>query len=329
MLMSLASANQSAAQAPTPAPALAKAGQAGSPEMIVTLLGTGTPTLSPVRFGYSTLVQAGGLNLVFDAGRGNAIRLAQLGVPLGKVTATFITHYHSDHLIGLPDLWTTSILQSPQNRRDTPFELYGPVGIKGVAAGMEAMFSSDLKIRKDDGEVRGQGEMLDVHEFTHDGVVFERNGVRVTAFTVDHGAVIKPAVGYKIEYHGHSVVLSGDTRFNQNVIDEAKGSDLLVHEVSIISTHHNKEAWAQSSINHHTSPEEAGTVFARSKPKLAVFSHISRPGPQDETNTDEALESRAQAQWPNGRITVGTDLMQITIGDAITTTRWPDPLSGK
>lgn len=283
-------------------------------DIIVTLLGTGTPTLSPERFGYSTLVQAGGLNLVFDAGRGNAIRLAQIGVKLGSIDATFITHFHSDHINGLGDLWTTSLLPSPQNDRKTPFVLYGPVGIKQVAAGMQTMFGADLKIRRDDNEVSEQAERLDVHEFTKDGVVFDRNGVRVTAFTVDHGKSIKPAVGYRIDYNGHSVVLSGDTRYDMEVVRQATGADLLVHEVGIIATSHINDAWARPNVAHHTSAEQAGDVFRQAKPKLAVFSHISRPGPQDATNTDAALKQRALSQWPGGNVVVGTDLMRIGVG---------------
>ncbi|MEG3168011.1 MBL fold metallo-hydrolase [Sphingomonas sp. LB3N6] len=291
---------------------------AKSGDILVTLLGTGTPTLNPNRFGYSTLVQAGGLNLIFDAGRGNTIRLSQLGVKLGSIDATFITHFHSDHINGLGDLWTTSLLPSPQNDRKTPFQLYGPVGISQVASGMQTMFGPDLKIRRDDNEVTEQAEKLAVHEFTKDGVVFERNGVRVTAFTVDHGKSIKPAVGYRIDYNGHSVVLSGDTRYDREVIRQATGVDLLVHEVSIIAASHVNDVWARPSIAHHTSAEEAGDVFRTAKPKLAVFSHISRPGPQDATNTDAALKQRALSHWPNGNVVVGTDLMQIDVGSAVT-----------
>ena len=320
LLLLLGSAETGApafAQASAPAPAPAANTQLASADMVVTLLGTGTPTLSPARFGYSTLVQVGGLNLVFDAGRGSSIRLAQLGVKLGSIDATFITHYHSDHVNGLGDLWSTSLLPSPQNGRTAPFELYGPVGIKQVAAGMQAMFEPDLVIRRHDNEVTAAAEKLNVHEFTRDGVVFEKNGVRVPAFTVDHGAAIKPAVGYKVQYKGRTVVLSGDTKYDLEVVRQATGADLLVHEASIVAASHVNDAWAKPSIAHHTSAEEAGDVFRQAHPKLAVFSHISRPGPQDETNTDAALKRRALSHWPNGNVVVGTDLMRIAIGSAV------------
>lgn len=287
------------------------------PPIRVTLLGTGTPSLSPERFGNSTLVQAGGLNLVFDAGRGSTIRLAQLKVPLGKIDATFITHFHSDHLNGLADLWTTSFLRTPQNGRTTPFELYGPTGIKPIAMAMEAMFAPDVAIREEDAEVAPAATQIQVHAFDAPATVFQRNGVTISAFNVDHGKAIKPAVGYRIDYDGHSVVISGDTRYDQRVIDQAKGVDLLVHEVGAISTHHLQESWAKPVAGHHTSPEEAGKVFALAKPKMAVFSHISRPGPKDETNTDQAIHDRAAAQW-KGPIVVGEDLMSFDIGSTVT-----------
>ncbi len=299
----------------------ANAASTGMPAIRVTLLGTGTPSLSPERFGNSTLVQAGGLNLVFDAGRGATIRLAQLKVPLGSIDATFITHFHSDHLNGLADLWTTSFLRTPQNGRTAPFELYGPTGIAPIAQAMEAMFAPDVAIREADAEVPPAATEVRVHAFDAPAVVFQRNGVRVSAFKVDHGKAIQPAVGYRIDYAGHSVVISGDTRYDQRVIDQAKGVDLLVHEVGAISTHHLEESWAKPVAGHHTSPEEAGKVFALAKPKMAVFSHISRPGPKDQSNTDQAIHDRAATAW-DGPIVVGEDLMSFDIDSTVTLHRF-------
>ncbi|AHL76897.1 ribonuclease Z [Stutzerimonas stutzeri] len=290
---------------------------AAKPAISVTLLGTGTPTLSADRFGYSTLIQAGGLNLVFDAGRGSSIRLSQLGVPLGKVDATFITHFHSDHLNGLADLWATSLLPTPQNRRTTPFQLYGPTGIEPIADAMYAMFAPDVDIRVKDGEISRDIAKIETHTFSHDGVVFERNGVRVTAFEVDHGEAIKPSYGFRIDHAGHSVVLSGDTRYDRRVLEAARGVDLLVHEVCIIAPESANDAWAKPILGHHTSPEEAGRLFSEAKPKLAVYSHISRPGPRNAANDDAHLQSRTEQLW-SGPLKVGTDLMRIDIGDTVT-----------
>ncbi len=96
----------------------------------------------------------------------------------------------------------------------------------------------------------------------------------MTAFAVEHGARIHPSVGYRVDYRGRSVVLSGDTRFSPNLINHAKGVDLLIHEVCDIPKGAEKDPTAVAIQQHHTSPEEAGRVFNETKPRLAVYSHI-------------------------------------------------------
>ncbi len=220
--------------APATARAQASAAPAAAPPdaMLVTLLGTGSPVPRADRYSMSTLIQAGGLNLVFDAGRGCTIRLNQVGVALGKVDAVFITHFHSDHLNGLPDLWMTSYLPPSFGRRTRPLDIYGPPGIGHIAATMRAAFADDVRIRLDDEHVPDLHTQLAAHEFAADGVVFERDGVTVTAFAVEHGPLIKPSYGYHIDYRGRSVLISGDTRFDENLIAHGQGVDLLVHEVA-------------------------------------------------------------------------------------------------
>ena len=101
----------------------------------VTLLGTGVPNPRPERFSQSTLVEAGSQKLVFDLGRGVTIRLWQLKVPMGRIDAHFITHFHSDHLVGLPDLWLTGWLRPPYGQRKKPFLIYGPSGTQRRGSG--------------------------------------------------------------------------------------------------------------------------------------------------------------------------------------------------
>lgn len=154
-----------------------QAASTSAESVVVTLHGTGDPVLSTTRYGMSTLVQAGGLNLVFDAGRGCALRLHQVGVRSGKVDAVFITHFHSDHLNGLPDLWTIGYLGPPSTRRTKPLEIWGPAGIARIAASMRDTYIDDIKIRMADEKVSDAGTQILAHEFTADGVVFDRNGV--------------------------------------------------------------------------------------------------------------------------------------------------------
>src|SRR5262245_58828646 len=185
-------------------------------DFTVTLLGTGVPTPRPDRFGASTLIEAGDQKLLVDAGRGTTIRLYQLGVPMGRVDALLLTHYHSDHTSGIPDLWLTGWLSSFYGRRTAPMRVIGPVGAKTLMSHLERAYAADIKIRIEDEKLPPAGIAITVEEFFRDGVVYDRNGVRVIAFEVDHGDAIKPAYGYRVEYGGRVAAFSGDTRYNAN-----------------------------------------------------------------------------------------------------------------
>ena len=111
----------------------------------VTLLGTGVPIPSPHRFGPSTLVEAGDQKLLIDAGRGAAIRLYQLNVPMGRLDALLLTHYHSDHTSGIPDVWLTGWLTSHFGTRSKPFRVIGPPGARTLMENLERAYALDIK----------------------------------------------------------------------------------------------------------------------------------------------------------------------------------------
>jgi ribonuclease Z len=293
------------------------------PDFVVTLLGTGTPIPSPDRFGPSTLVEAGDQKLLIDAGRGAAIRLAQLGVPLGRIDALLLTHYHSDHTSGIPDVWLTGWLESHFGTRRSPFRVIGPPGAKELMANLERAYAADIKIRIADEKLPPTGIAVAVDEFGTDGPVYQKNGVRVIAFEVDHGDLIKPAYGYRIEYGGRAVVLSGDTRLNENVVRYATDADLLIHEVAIARPELMAESYVQRIMAHHTTPRQAGSVFARSRPKLAVYTHLvflaSREVPPA-TTADVLAETRQSYEGP---LQIGEDLMSFEIGKEISINRRP------
>jgi ribonuclease Z len=280
----------------------------------VTLLGTGTPIPDPNRFGPSTLVEAGNKKLLFDAGRGVPIRVRQLGLREGKIDVVFLTHYHSDHTAGIPDIWLTGWLG---NSRQEPFRLIGPVGAKSLMANLESAYALDIKIRLEDEKLPPGGIATVAEEFEKDGIVYDKDGVKVIAFTVDHGAAIKPAVGYRIEYKGHAVVISGDTRYDQNVIKYGIGVDLLIHEVCIVRPELLSNPYIQRVVDHHTSPREAGQVFSLAKPKLAVYSHLvflsSDKVPR--ATVDDIVAGTRETY--DGPLQVGEDLMSFEIGDTV------------
>jgi ribonuclease Z len=287
----------------------------------VTLLGTGVPIPSPDRFGPGTLIEAGNQKLLIDAGRGITMRLFQLKIPIGKIDPLFLTHFHSDHTSGFPDLWLTGWLESAFGTRRKPFRVIGPTGTKALTSNLERAYAADIKIRIEDEKLPPEGIAILAEEFEADGVVYEKDGVRVIAFQVDHGDAIKPAYGYRIEYGGRSVVVSGDTRYNENVVKHGTGTDLLIHEVAAARPALMTQAFMQRIIAHHTTPREAGLVFSRTNPKLAVYTHLVLPASDTvlpATVADLIAETRTTYSGP---LEIGEDLMSFEIDAASITVR--------
>ncbi|WP_093166297.1 MBL fold metallo-hydrolase [Variovorax sp. YR216] len=283
----------------------------------VTILGSGSPVPSNVRFSQSTLVEAGNDKFLFDLGRGVTVRLGQLGVPFKDITASFITHFHSDHLVGLPDLWLTGWLPTPFASRKQPMAVYGPKGTVAMTKNLTAAFAEDIRIRLADEKLPPAGIAFDAHDIAA-GVVYERNGVRITAFPTHHGDLIEPNFGYTIEYQGKKVVISSDTTYDERIARRAQGADLLLHEVADIDPQLLKDYPRFKEITaHHTSPEEAGRIFAMAKPKVAAFTHIivlkANQG-LDVPATEVVSRTRSTYDGP---LALGEDLMRFEIGDTV------------
>jgi ribonuclease Z len=272
----------------------------------MTLLGTGSPQPVMNRFGPGVLVQAGGETLLFDCGRGVTQRLFQLGVKLGAANRLFITHLHSDHTVGIPDLWLTGWLEPPWGQRKGAFQVFGPTGTRNMMENLEKAYEWDIKTRIADQKLDKENVAVSVTEIK-EGIVYDHNGVKVTAFEVDHGDLVKPAFGFRIDYGGRSAVLSGDTRFNENLIKHAIGTDLLIHQVAAVRPELLASPVFQVILAHHTKPEEAGVVFARTKPKLAVFYHFSLLGtPQVPPMTEQEVIELARKNYRGPVVAVKT-----------------------
>ena len=268
--------------------------------MHVILLGTGFPRPDPERAGPSSAVIANGKVFLVDAGRGVVMRLAATEFPLKAVRAVFLTHLHSDHISGLPDLFTSTWIFG----RAAPLELYGPKGTAKAARGLEQFFAEDIRIRRDLTEMQpAAGAKIHVHT-VKEGVVYQDADVRVTAFNVDHRPV-EPAFGYKFEAGGRAVVISGDTRPSENLVRFARGADVLVLE-AYLPEHFDRVDTPEIAARlkrYHTSAEEAGQIAQQAGVKLLVLTHLV-PG-----DADAIFLERAGKHF-HGKIVVGRDLMR-------------------
>lgn len=285
--------------------------------LVVTLLGTGTPQPRSDRLGPATLVEAGGHRLLFDAGRGVPIRLEEAGIRTGSVQVVFLTHHHSDHTSGLPDLWLTGWLP-PFGGRRTALRVIGPAGTRQLVDGLRTAYAEDIRIRSAAENLPVSGSELLAREFSSDTVVFKEDGVVVESFLVDHGGEIKPAYGYRVSYGGHSVVISGDTRYSTNLIAHAQRADVLIHEVAMAPAAIRDQPQIRFILSHHTSPAEVAKVFGLTAPRLAVLMHFALP-PSRQAGVDVTPEIVVAAvrELYAGRLEGGRDLMRITIADSI------------
>ena len=269
----------------------------------VILLGTGMPRPDPKASGPSTAVKVGSRVFVVDAGPGTECQLRAAELPIDGPTALFLTHLHSDHTLGYPDLIFTSWVMG----RKKPMPVYGPSGLKRMTDHLMEAYAEDIRVRIDGLEgLPAEGCKVDVHEIC-EGPVYNNHGVRVTAFPVKHGNWRK-AYGYRFDTPDRSVVISGDTRPCESLAQAAKGVDVLVHEVypeSEVPTGSSEDDrnWVRYLREFHTSDVELGALAARIKPKLLILTHIVR-----KKATDKDLIQGVRKGGFKGRVVVGHDL---------------------
>ena len=270
--------------------------------VFVVFLGTGMPRPDPERQGPSLAIVANGKAYIVDAGTGvvrQAAAAAERGFPGLQATnldIVFLTHLHSDHTLGLPDLILTPWVM----RRTTPLQVYGPVGTQAMADNIEKAYAEDIEIRIQGLEHNSTtGHQVTVHEI-QPGVVYQDANVKVTAFAVKHGSW-KEALGYRFDADGKSIVLSGDTRPVDSVVEACNGCDVLVHEVYSGTPGSAGSAAYFSSF--HTSAQELGEIAAKAKPKLLVVWHYVPLENADQTKMVEEIR-----QSFHGEVLVANDL---------------------
>jgi ribonuclease Z len=282
-------------------------------KMYAILLGTGFPRPDAERAGPSTAIIVGEKVFLVDAGRGVMQRIAGASIKPANIQAVFLTHLHSDHIDGLPDVFHSTW----QFGRSTPFQLYGPEGSQDVVGGMMKFYAADIHIRRDLTEkLSAAGATVETH-ILKEGVVYQEDSVRVTAFLVDHFPVV-PAFGFRFDTANGSIVISGDTHPNDNLVRFAKGADVLIHEAYLqkpeaeISAPKDTAAEGEWFTRYHSTAAEAGEDAARAGVKILVLTHLipHRPGDSDAIFRDESAKSF------HGKIIVGHDLMRIDLPNA-------------
>lgn len=270
--------------------------------MFVVFLGTGMPAPNPERQGPSLAIVSNGKAYIVDAGTGvvrQAAAAFQRGVSAlrpNTLDIAFLTHLHSDHTLGLPDLILTPWVM----HRTVPLQLYGPLGTKAMADNIEKAYAEDIQVRIEGLEHQTTtGHQVVVHEI-QPGVVYQDSDVKVTAFAVKHGSW-KEALGYRFDANGKSIVISGDTRPSDSVVEACNGCDILVHEVYSGTPSGADDAAYFSSF--HTSTQQLGEIAAKARPKLLVVWHYV---PLGQTNPTQMVDEIHRTF--RGMVVVANDL---------------------
>ncbi|MBL0937923.1 MAG: MBL fold metallo-hydrolase [Gemmatimonadaceae bacterium] len=266
------------------------------------VLGSGTPVPDPERLGPAYAFVFGDQTLLFDAGAGVMRRVAGAGLRIDGFTSVFLTHLHSDHTLGLPDVLLTTWVMG----RRTPQRLIGPPGTERMTASILDAWKDDIAVRTD-GLERGQpgGQRADVREITG-GVVHDSAGLKVTAIAVPHGEW-KHAFAYVIETPTRRIVLSGDAAPGPALEAAARDADVLVHETYPEmrlrpEARPGGDAWPRYMRSVHTSDREVGVLAAKAGVKLVVLSHVVRMG-----GTDAELVAGVRRGGYNGPLRVARD----------------------
>ena len=273
----------------------------------VVLLGSGTPNVDPERSGPGVAIVVNDTAYLVDFGPGIVRRAAAMspsyggsiaGLETDRLKHAFLTHLHSDHSVGLPDLILTPWVMG----RNEPIELYGPEGIEDMTEHILKAYDADIQYRLHGLEpANDQGWRVNAHTIK-EGLVFEDDNVRVEAFPVQHGNWPN-AFGYRFTTPDRVIVMSGDAVPDKTLEKYAQNADILIHEVySVEGFQRRAEKWQNYHKAHHTSAHELGEIASRVKPRLLILYHVLFWGASEETVLDEVREKYA------GDVVLGHDL---------------------
>lgn len=277
----------------------------------VVLLGTGTPNPDPEHSGGSVAIIVGTTSYIVDFGPGLVRHAAKMSPRYGgeiealsakNLKHAFLTHLHSDHTVGFPDLLLTPWVMG----RDEPLQVYGPEGTKKLTDNILEAYDADIKYRLYGLEpINNKGWRVDTHEFLNDGVIYTDSLVKVEAFKAEHGSWPN-AFGFRFTTDDKTIVISGDTRPCKNLVKYGKGADILIHEVySQAGWEKKDDFWKKYHAANHTSTYELGEMASKAQPKKVVLYHLLFWGATEKDLLREISEKY------DGEVIAGRDLMVI------------------
>ena len=290
----------------------------------VVICGSGSPLPSAERAGPCTAVIAGGRMFLIDVGPGSTENLRLWGLPVGSLAGVLLTHFHSDHIGELGEV----VFASWTSGRAVPLDVYGPAGVDRVVGGFQAAYELDVSYRvahHGADLLPPEGGKMSAHtiklaEAAPSRVFYDEDGLRITAFLVEHEP-IAPAVGYRIDYGGRSVVVSGDTIRSANVEAASQGVDVLVHEVlsdamigmaaqALESAGNPQGTLIRDTLDYHTFPADVHALAADAKVKLLVLNHLVPPLPAAQA---DGVFMRGRAEDAPNEAVVSVDGMHIAL----------------
>ena len=286
----------------------------------VILIGTGSPLADPTRAGPSTAVIAGKRLFIIDSGGGAVRKMGEIGLPPAATERVLLTHFHSDHIDGLGELM---LQRWAGGGYDAPLPIHGPKGVSEVVNGLNAAYAQDrdYRIAHHGADIVRPGGFGGIPLALDPGIVVDDADLKVSAFAVDHEPV-SPSVGYRFDYKGRSVVITGDTAYSDDLARHAKDTDILISEalnpdmVGVIESAakeagNNRIAKIMSDIpDYHITPVQAAEVAQEANASLLVYTHIVPALPTPYLN---AVFTKGAADKFSGDVIVGQDGMLFSL----------------
>ncbi len=295
---------------------ISRAQDKAMPKTQVVFLGTGTPLPDPERSGPCTAIVVNGTPYLVDFGTGLVRRAAAarkkgvMGLEPVNLRIGFLTHLHSDHTLGFPDIILTPWVMG----RKEPLEVYGPPGTQDMAEHILKAYEADIKARTEGLEHSNTtGFKVNVHEIKP-GIVYKDDNVTVKAFAVHHGQW-NFAFGYRFETPDRTIVISGDTSSDAAILENCRGCDVLIHEVyTQASFDLVPPEWQRYRLAYHTSSRELAEIASKAKPGLLILYHRANPG-CDQSRTEGCRQAGSEEQLLKeirqayrGKVVAGHDL---------------------